>query len=426
MFWQLMANPVMIALPVALAFSITRYRLWDIDNLINRALVYGSLTAFIVLVYILIVGGLGALFQSGGNVLLSILATGIVAVLFNPLRERVQRLANRLLYGERDDPYAVLTRLGKNLEASAAPDVVLQNIVETIARSLKLPYAAILVQEQNRMHVNAAYGTSNAHAVALPLLYQHQTVGELCVAPRSADEIFTPAERRLLQDIAAPTGVVVHNVRLTADLQRSREQIVNAREEERRRLRRDLHDGLGPALASLAMQADSARDWTRSDPDRVEATLADVTAKAQAALQDIRRLVYDLRPPALDELGLIGALRQTAANMPDGLQIEVTAPEALPPLSAAVEVAAYRIAQEALHNVAKHAHATRVELSLHDNEGELVLEIRDNGKGFDTTREYPGHLGLRSMPERAAQIGGRFHIESAPGAGTTITVQLKK
>ena len=169
------------------------------------------------------------------------------------------------------------------------------------------------------------------------------------------------------------------------------------------------------------MEADGAREWIRRDPDRVEATLTDVTAKAQAALQDIRRLVYDLRPPALDELGLIGALRQTAANMPDGLQIEVAAPESLPPLSAAVEVAAYRIAQEALNNVYGHAHARNctVRLSVQD---ELRLEISDDGTGLESGTR--AGVGLISMRERAAELGGKCVIESRQEGGTRVLACL--
>jgi signal transduction histidine kinase len=224
-----------------------------------------------------------------------------------------------------------------------------------------------------------------------------------------------------LTDFARQAGIAAHAVQLTDALQRSREQLVVAREEERRRIRRDLHDGLGPALASLAMQADSAREWTRAEPERTEAALAEITAKAQDALQDIRRLVYDLRPPALDELGLVGALRQTAANSPNGLHIEIDVPQSLPPLSAAVEVAAYRIVQETLNNVARHAHAQHctVRLCVHDT---LCLEIDDDGIGLPSTPR--AGVGLVSMRERAAELGGTCVIEAIPGGGTRVRARL--
>lgn len=412
-------------IPTSLAIAVMRYRLWDIDLLIHRTLVYGSLTVIVVGLYVLVVSVAGALLQTTGSLVPSLLATALIAILFQPLRERLQRGVNRLIYGERDEPYAVMSHLGRRLEDTLSPDAILPTIVETVAQALRLPYASIDLLGDEARSLSAEYGDARlaqrADLTRLPLSYQQETIGELRLAPRAPGESFTRADWRLLTDFVRQAGIAAHGVRLTADLQHSRERLVTAREEERRRIRRDLHDGLGPALASLAMQADSARDWIRSDPDRVEATLIDVTAKAQAALQDIRRLVYDLRPPALDELGLIGALRQTAGNMPEGLHIEVDIPESLPPLSAAVEVAAYRIAQEALNNVNHHAHARNcsVHLSVED---ELRLEISDDGVGL--AAEARAGVGLISMRERAAELGGRCVIESRPGGGTRVLAHL--
>jgi signal transduction histidine kinase len=412
-------------IPTSLAIAVLRYRLWDIDVIIHRTLVYGSLTALIVGLYVLIIASFGAVFQTTGNLAPSLLATGVIAILFQPLRERVQRSVNRLIYGERDEPYAVIARLGKRLEDTLSPAAILPTIVETVAQALRLPYASIDLPGDEAHSLSAEYGDARlaqrADLTRLPLVYQQEPIGELRLAPRAPGESFGRADWRLLNDFVRQAGIAAHGARLTADLQHSRERLVTAREEERRRLRRDLHDGLGPALASLAMQADGARELIRSDPDRVEATLIDVTAKAQTALQDIRRLVYDLRPPALDELGLIGALRQTALNAPAGLQIQVFAPDSLPPLSAAVEVAAYRIAQEALNNVYRHAHARicTVRLSVQD---ELRLEISDDGAGFE-----PGThagVGLISMRERAAELGGKCVIESRREGGTHVLACL--
>ncbi len=412
-------------IPTSLAIAVMRYRLWDIDLLIHRTLVYGSLTVIVVGLYVLVVSVAGALLQTTGSLVPSLLATALIAILFQPLRERLQRSVNRLIYGERDEPYAVISHLGRRLEDTLSPAAILPTIVETVAQALRLPYASIELLGDEARSLSAEYGDARlaqrADLTRLPLSYQQETIGELRLAPRAPGESFTRADWRLLTDFVRQAGIAAHGVRLTADLQHSRERLVTAREEERRRIRRDLHDGLGPALASLAMQADSARDWTRSDPDRVEATLIDVTAKAQAALQDIRRLVYDLRPPALDELGLIGVLRQTAANMPEGLHIEVNTPESLPPLSAAVEVAAYRIAQEALNNVNHHAHARNcsVRLSVQD---ELRLEISDDGVGL--AAEARAGVGLISMRERAAELGGHCVIEARPEGGTRVLAHL--
>jgi signal transduction histidine kinase len=412
-------------IPLSLAIAVMRYRLWDIDLLLHRTLVYGSLTALIVGLYVLVVSVVGVLFQTTGNLVPSLLATGLIAILFQPLRERLQRGVNRLIYGERDEPYVVISHLGRRLEDTLSPDAILPTIVETVAQALRLPYASIELCGDEARALSAEYGdvrlAERSDLTRLPLVYQQEPIGELRLAPRASGESFGRADWRLLNDFVRQAGIAAHGVRLTIDLQHSRERLVTAREEERRRLRRDLHDGLGPALASLAMEADGAREWIHSDPDRVELTLANVTAQAQAALQDIRRLVYDLRPPALDELGLIGALRQTAVNMPEGLHIEVEAPESLPPLSAAVEVAAYRIAQEALNNVNHHAHAGNclVRLSVYDD---LQLEISDDGVGLATG--VRAGVGLISMRERAAELGGRCVIESRREGGTRVLACL--
>ena len=422
MFWQLVLNPVMLALPVALAFSIMRYRLWDIDNLISRALVYGTLTAFVIAIYALIVGGLGALLEMQGNLLLALVATGIIAVLFEPLRARLQQFVNRLLYGERDNPYAVLARLGKNLENALAPDAVLSTIVETIAQTLKLPYAAILLQDKNALSVAAAYGTPVSRALALPLMYQHQFVGELHVAPRAANEPFNANERRLLQDIAAQIGAAVHTVRLTADLKRSREQIVTAREEERRRLRRDLHDGLGPKLAGQTLKLEAALGTLDDDTETTRALLEETMSESQNIIAEIRRLVYGLRPPALDQFGLNTAIREQAAQYRrSGLQINLDLPDTLPTLPAAVEVAAYGIAQEALTNMAKHARAKTCTVTL-ILENALRLQICDDGVGL--APDLRAGVGMSSMRERAEEIGGTCVIEAGAQGGTCVTATL--
>jgi len=224
--------------------------------------------------------------------------------------------------------------------------------------------------------------------------------------------------------VARQAGPIAHAVGLTADLQHSRERLVRARDEERRRLRRDLHDGLGPRLASLTLKLDAARNLLTYDSTAADAMLRDLKADTQAAIADIRRLVYDLRPPALDELGLVvGALREHAASHStlDGLRITVEAQEELPPLLAAVEVAAYGIALEALTNVKRHAQAREcvVRLAL---DGGLQLKITDDGVGLPAG--YQAGVGLTSMRERAAELGGRCVMERRSGGGTRVWAEL--
>lgn len=430
-----MLSLIGLALPLAIAIAIVRHQLFDIDRLLSRTLVYSSLTACIVGIYVVIVGYLGAVFHARGNLAISLIATGVVAVLFQPLRERLQRAVNRLMYGERDEPYAVISRLGQRLETTIAPDAVLSTIVETVRESLKLPYVALALVQENEGEIVAESGDkvtasgdalpspmSPPHLVTVPLTYQRESVGHLLLAPRDLDEAFSAADQRLLGDLARQAGIAVYAVRLTYDMQRSRERLVAAREEERRRLRRDLHDGLGPQLASLTLTLAAARELLRHDAGAADRLLQELTVHTQTAIADIRRVVYDLRPPALDDLGLVLALREQAASYRQaGLRITIDAPDCLPPLPAAVEAAAYRIVQEALTNVVRHAKAQTcvVRLTLGHV---LEVQIRDDGVGL-AERGRSG-VGLMSMRERTAELGGTCQIESLPGHGTCIHARL--
>lgn len=407
----------------AVAVAVLRYHLFDIDIVINRTLVYGAVTAIVVVLYGLVVGSLSALFESSGNFLISLLATGLIAVIFQPLRERLQRSVNRLMYGERDDPYTMLAQLGQRLKATLTPDRVLPTIVETVAQALKLPYVAIALKQGDWLVSAATFGLLKDKPLRLPLVYQADLIGELILAPRGPGEPFSPADLRLLDGLAHQVGIAAHAVRLTADLQRSREQLVTAREEERRRLWRDLHDGLGQALASLTLQLDALRNLLPHDPAAAVPLVSDLKAETQAAITDIRRLVYELRPPALDELGLVAALREHVEqyNHADNLSVRLEAPERLPPLPAAVEVAAYRIALEAVTNVVQHANAHSCTMRLTLTDG-LCLEVIDDGCGLPARRSTG--VGLRSMQERAAELGGSCLIELAQTGGTRVLARL--
>src|SRR5215213_656393 len=414
----------LLVVPVFTYIAILRYHLYDIDVVINRTRVYGALTACVVGIYVLAVVAFGALFQAQGNIAVALLATGLVAILFQPLRSRLQRGVNRLMYGERYDPYAVISRLGRNLEATLAPEAVLPTLAKTIAQALKLPYAAILLKEGEGFRTAAAYGSPKGEPETLPLVYQREELGRLVLSPRAPGEGFSDADRRLLEDLARQAEVAVHAVRLTSDLQHSRERLVATREEERRRLRRDLHDGLGAQLAGLNVQAGALRRLIPHDPDAAEEVVVELREELRSAISDIRRLVYDLRPPALDDLGLVGALRRLAeryGSEGEQLRVLVEAPEDLPNLPAAVEVAVYRITQEALTNVARHAQAHSCVVRLAVNE-EVGLEIFDDGVGIPAERS--AGVGLSSMRERASELGGSCIVERAPEGGTRVLVRL--
>lgn len=414
---------------VATGIAILRDRLWDIHILINRTLVYGSLTALVIGLYVVIVGALGMLLQTGGSLLVSLLGTGIIAISFEPLRVRLQRGVNRLMYGERDDPYALLRRLSERLEVVATANSVLPTIAETVAESLKLPYVAIALKDDDRFLIAAEYSRSpvftpeRGSLEVLPLIYQMETIGQLRFEPRTAGESFSETDRRLLETVARQAGVAAYNVRLTQDLQRSRERLVTTREEERRRLRRDLHDGLGPVLASMSFKLDAVHNLVDRDAATARKLVTEIKTQVQDALADIRRIAYDLRPPALDELGLVGALKAhiLSHNQVQGLQITLEAPDNPPPLPAAVEVAAYRIALEAMTNVSRHAGARHcsVRLSLPDD---LCLEVTDDGRGLPGS--VRAGVGLTSMRERAEELGGMCRTETLPEGGTGVMARL--
>jgi signal transduction histidine kinase len=420
-FYQYLTVAIQIAIPLAIAFAILRYRLWDIDIIINRTLVYGTLSAAIVALYILLVGALSVISQTTGNLLISLLATGLIAFLFQPLRERLQRGVNHLLYGKRDEPYVVLSQLGQRLETVLAPAAILSTIVETIGRALKLSFVEIRLSDDQTQCVS--FGEPQTTTIAFPLTYQNEAVGELHVAPR-AGESLSSADHNLLEDLARQAGIAIHAAQVTVDLQRSRERLVLAREEERRRLRRDLHDDLAPTLASLGLTASTVADLIPTNPTTATKLVKELQAEIRATVGNIRRLVYDLRPPTLDELGLLAAVRERAAqysNAPDGFYVTVDAPAELPVLPAAVEVAAYRIMQEALENVLKHSQARQCTIRFTNHNG-LEIEITDDGIGLPPNIT-PG-VGLRSMRERAEELGGSCVIERCMSGGTRIVARL--
>jgi signal transduction histidine kinase len=394
-------------LPVSLTIAVLRYRLYDIDILINRTLVYGALTVTTMGIYVFIVGYLGNLLQASNQTFLAFLATGLVALLFQPLRERLQAGVNRLMFGDRDDPVAVLGSLSRRLEAAADPEAILPGIVDTVGQTLKLPFVAIEVYNGQTIKVVAEFGDVPESSERLPLIHQSKTIGQLVFARRSPHESFSEAEYELLRNIARQTGAAVHAAKLTADLRRSRQQLVTTREEERRRLRRDLHDGLGPTLASLTLKIDTARNKLHSDPNSADRLLVETKEQIQDTLGDIRRLVYELRPPALDELGLVKAVRAFVDQQnPVDLKISVEDSVEDPNMPAAVEVAAYRIALEGITNIIRHAQASNAVIRINPENGSLIVEIMDNGIGIP--EPIPVGIGLTSMRERAEELGGKL------------------
>jgi two-component system, NarL family, sensor kinase len=409
----------MISLSIAIA--ILRYQLFDIELVVSQSLVYGTLAAGLAVIYAAGVYGLGSLIDNRGvGGLAAVVAT---AIFVEPLRSRIRSRAERWVYGDRADPYRALTRLGERMQATLAPDQLLTGLVDSVAEALRLPYIAIELSDSADDQPAASHGTpdshGNAETLAVPMAFRGEPVATLRVELPSGREL-RQRERQLLGDLAGQGAVGVHALRLTMDLQQSRQQLVTAREEERRRLRRDLHDGLGPELAAIVMQLDAG---TRLATDsQLEGLLGSLATQTRQAIAEIRRLVYELRPPALDEVGLVGAIRQQATRLTDAqLTFEVVGPESTAPLPAAVEVAAYRIAVEAMTNAVRHADARRCRVEICLN-GSLELTVADNGRGISPARR--AGVGLASMRERAAELGGRCSVESTGASGTLIAAVL--
>lgn len=439
------------ALPVTLTLAVLRRRLWDINPLVNRTIVYSALTVCIVLLYSAVVLYLGKLFHSWDDYFVSLLATALVAVVFAPLKEWLQRHVNRLMKGRHDDPYAVLLELGSQMVQPLAPDAMLSAIARQVQSALRLPYVSIAksIEGQETTLAEAGERKEGLELQALPIVYQGQSVGTLYAAARSAGEAFSSEDHKFLEVLLQQAGPIVNNAdmlqamrRLAEDLQESREKLVLAREEERRRIRNNLHDDLAPRLAALAINVAVARKYVDKEPAVAVAKMDELGQVIRTTVQDIRSLVNDLRPPALDELGLIGAIRSRMDEMtkPSGLtadglaairlHMQIDAPAALPPLSAAVEVAVYRIVTESMVNVLKHANATvcRVKLAVTED-NRLLAEVTDDGVGVGAAQRpavigNPGGIGLISMRERAAEIGGECIIEQQDTGGTRVRAWL--
>jgi len=423
---ELLPELAFLALPAGIAVAILKYRLYEIDLVVNRALVYGVLTVCVVGSYVAVVGLVGATLSRGGDLVVSLVVTGVVAVCFQPLRERVQRFVNRLMYGERDDPYTAIAGLGRTLASSLQLDAVLSNVVETIGQTLALQYVGLALaggDASREAEAAAEYGIPGTDLLAFPLVHQGIAVGELRLAPRAGERL-RERDHRLILDLSPQVAAAVHAVGLSRELQLARQHIVELREEERRRIRRDLHDGLGPALAGLTFTLEAVRNLTGSDLQRADELLVSATGQVQTMIGDVRRLIYGLRPPTLDQLGLAASLRGLAVQESSSeTSVTIDAPSAMPPLPAAVEVAAYWIAQEALTNVKRHAHASTCNVRVAVEPTLLRLEIADDGGGL--SRGSAG-IGLHTMKERAAEIGGTCEIGSRAGGGTLVTASLPR
>jgi signal transduction histidine kinase len=430
-----------VAIPVAIAIAVLKYRLYDIDVVISRTLVYGALAAFITVVYVGIVVGFGALIGNGGrpNLALSIVATAIVAVAFQPVRERLKKVANRLVYGKRATPYEVLSQFSERVAESYAANDVLPRMARVLAEGTGAARAdvwlragkvlrpaaswpeATLASEPTVIVDDSLPGMPDADRV-VEIRHQGELLGALAVTKR-AGESLTPVEEKLLADLAAQAGLVLKNVGLTAELlqrleelRASRQRLVAAQDEERRRLERNLHDGAQQNLVALKVKLGLAETFTDKDPAKARQLLGEIKSDADEALETLRDLARGIYPPLLADKGLAVALESQARKATVPVMLEAVG---VSRYSQDIEAAVYFCCLEALQNVQKYARATQATIRLGESDGVLLFEVEDDGQGFDLAAT-PRGSGLTNMSDRLDALGGSVVVQSQPGSGTQL------
>jgi signal transduction histidine kinase len=429
------------ALPAAIAVAVSRYRLYDIDIVVSRTLVYGSLAVFITAVYVGIAVGIGTLVGSGGkpNLALSILATAIVAVGFQPVRERVQKVANRLVYGKRATPYEVLSQFSSRVAESYAGEEVLARMARVLQEGTGAEAATVWLRWGQQLRPAATHPEpANGYAPqairdgvlpelpgatrAVAVRHQDEILGALSIVKRRGESL-TPLEQKLLDDLAHQAGLVLKNVGLTADLQArleelrlSRQRLVSAQDEERRRLERNLHDGAQQHLVALKVKLGLAEMLLGRDPDKAKSMLGQLKGDADEALDTLRDLARGIYPPLLADKGLAAALASQARKATLPVSVEA---EGIGRYSQDIEATVYFCCLEALQNVQKYAAASQVIVRLQDQDGELRFEVTDDGRGFDPATITRG-AGLTNMQDRLDALGGSVILMSTPGQGSTL------
>jgi signal transduction histidine kinase len=434
-----------IVLPATIGIAIIKDGLYDLDVFISRTLVYGSLAVFITAVYVGIAVGIGALVGSGGkpNLALSILATAIVAVGFQPVRERVQKVANRLVYGQRATPYEVLSEFSGRVAETYAADEVLPRMARVLQEGTGAVSATVWLRGSMGLLPAATFpdapGTGESFSMSdgtLPALpgatravevrHQGELLGALSVNKRRG-EALTPIERKLVDDLAHQAGLVLKNVGLSADLQvrldelrASRQRLVSAQDVERRRLERDLHDGAQQHLVALKVKLGLAEMLLGRDPEKAAAILEQLKGDADEALDTLRDLARGIYPPLLADKGLVVALESQARKSTVAVTVEA---EGVQRYAQDVEATVYFCVLEALQNVQKYAAASQVTVRLREDDRALRFEVQDDGKGFDASTTSKG-AGLTNMGDRVDALGGSLEVESQTGAGTCVRGRL--
>jgi signal transduction histidine kinase len=422
-----------LCLWVAIGVAVLKYRLYDIDIVISKAVLYGSLAVFITGVYAALVVGVGTLAGNTRSPLLAALAAAVVAVAFQPARQWAGRLANRVVYGRRASPYQVLSDFAQRIGGTYAAEDVLPQMAQIVADGTGAEQVVVWLRVGEKLRPEAssdgspAAGPLPVDGQALPLLpdadlsvpvvHQGELLGAISVK-MPKDEPLRPAGEQLIADVASQAGLVLANAGLIGDLRASRQRLVTAQDEARRRLERNIHDGAQQDLVALAIKAKLGATTVNDDPARQ--ILSELQADAAGALENLRDLARGIYPPLLADLGLAAALNAQASKSPLPVLVEA---DGVGRFGQDTEAAVYFCCLEALQNTAKYAHATQARICLQAANGTLEFSVSDDGTGYDA-RQTPMGSGLRNMADRLAALGGQLQVQSAPGQGTTISGHL--
>lgn len=446
-FWSVFVASLMVGIPAACGIAILKYRLYELDVVIKKTVVFAILAGFVTLVYVGIVIGIGNLVtdaETGFSVLV-FGAIALVALILQPLRHWARRLADRLVYGKRATPYEVLSQFTERIGETLSVEDVLARMTQLITagtgadraevwlrvgRELRLEASSPLREDDERPRLSLEADDEPPEipeaTEVIPVRYRGELLGAIAVSVPAADPL-TPEQERMISELAAQAGLVLRNVGLTAELrarleelQRSRERLVAAQDEERRRIERNLHDGAQQQLIALAVKARLAQQLAERDPGASAGLLGDIQHDADAALDDLRDLARGIYPPLLADQGLGAALDAQARKAPIPVTVDVADDARYPQ---AVESAVYFCCLEALNNVAKYADASRASVRIDREDGRLRFEVADDGRGFDVEATTQG-TGLQGMADRLDALGGGFEVKSTPGSGTTISGSL--
>jgi signal transduction histidine kinase len=419
------ATLLVLGLPAACGIAILKYHLYDLDIVIRKTVVFSLLAVFITAVYAGIVGGVGALVRSSGSTTLSFVAAAALAVLFQPARDRARKVADRLVYGKRATPYEVLAEFSDRMSETYASEDVLARMSHVLQAGTGAGSAVVWLRVGNEMRP-AAVRPQGAEAPerlpegAVEVFHQGELLGALTVQMPPSDPM-NPAKDKLVRDLASQAGLVLRNVRLIEELRASRQRLVAAQDEERRKIERNLHDGAQQQLVALQVKLRLAGQLLDRDAPEAPGTIAGLQQDAVSALEDLRDLARGIYPPLLADKGLAAALEAQARKAAVPVQVDA---DGLGRYTRDVESAVYFCVLECLQNIAKHAEASSAAVSLAQHDGRLEFAVTDDGRGFDPEATGYG-TGLQGIADRVDAIGGALAVRSTPGLGTTITGHIK-